>query len=342
MNRESEDIDLLARIGWLYYKENLNQDAISRKLNLSRSKIVRFLKRAREKGIIHFHVVSSSGNVLQMEKDLISAFGLQDAMVVPSSADDKINQTLGKAAAQYLERHLNSHHLLAMGWGTTISQIANFIRPDNFKKIRIVNLIGGLTTSLYLNPYEIGGRFASLCQGECYYIPAPAIAATEELCTSFKSELTVQQALDIARLATYFLVGIGQAGSQATLVKTGFIGETETEVLRRQGAVGNILAQFFNIEGEKINCALHRRIIAFPIEELKKMSHVIGIAGGKEKIKSILGALQGKLINILITDENTARAVLDLQKQKDQLETESSVNKYSSSEDLTRREVNLQ
>jgi len=64
-----------------------------------------------------------------------------------------------------------------------------------------------------------------------------------------------------------------------------------------------------------VNSELHRRIIAFPIEELGKLRNVIGIAGGKSKIRPILGALRGGYIKVLITDEASATELLKMQEK---------------------------
>ncbi|GAH26540.1 unnamed protein product, partial [marine sediment metagenome] len=73
----------------------------------------------------------------------------------------------------------------------------------------------------------------------------------------------------------------------------------------------DILGQFFNIQGEKVDTDLHRRNVAFPLELLREMKNVIGVTGGKNKVSSILGALRGKYIKILITDEETANKLLE-------------------------------
>lgn len=305
------DHDLLVRTAWLYYEEGFTQKDIAKKFCLSRSKVVRILKMAREKGIVRFHIVSPLGNCLTLEKKLISLFSLKDAMVVPTIDEDKVRNVLGKAAAQYLERHLKEGQFLNIGWGRTIYKMADYVIPGRFKDLKIVNLMGGLTTSLYLNPYDIGGRLASAWGGECYYVAAPAIAASEELCNSFKSELTVKTALDMAKVANFSLVGIGEVGKGNTLTQMGYISVPETEIIMRNGAVGNILAQFFNINGEKVNCEIHNRIVGLSIEDLREFNNVIGVAGGKRKIKSILGALHGKFVDILITDEITARSIVE-------------------------------
>jgi DNA-binding transcriptional regulator LsrR (DeoR family) len=188
--------------------------------------------------------------------------------------------------------------------------MAEHVVPRRLQNLRVVNLMGGLTTSLSLNPYDIGSRLASALAGECYYVYAPAIAASEELCSSFKSELTVRTALDMARVADYALVGIGEVGPNSTLSQMGYISLPEMEVLRRQGAVGNILAQYFDAGGVKVACELHRRIVSLSIEQLRDHHHVVGVAGGGHKTEAIFGALQGRFITVLISDENTARSLV--------------------------------
>jgi DNA-binding transcriptional regulator LsrR (DeoR family) len=306
--------DLITRIAWLYYKEGLKESRIANTLGLSRSKVGRLLQKAREDGIVHFQVLGPASNCLEIEKKLINLFDLQDAVVVPTVSEDKTRESLGRAAAQYLERHLTSGALFAVGWGITISEVPKFIHSPGIQDLRIVTLNGGLTPSFYLNPYDVGSRLAYIFGGQCYYVHAPAITASEELCRSLKADATVQQALEMAKHADYSMVGIGVAGEESTLVKLRYLNLGETESLRRQGAVGDILAQFFNAQGEKVDCDLHKRIVAFPIEDLRQMGNVIGLAGGKTKAKAILGAIRGRFIKILITDEETAE---DLAKLKE-------------------------
>ena len=203
MLKDSSNTDLLIRMAWLYHKERMTQDKIALKLNISRSKVVRLLKKAEENGIIHVHILSPLCNCLQIEQKLISVFKLQDAMVIPTGQEENIRQILGKAGAQYLERHLKSDDLLATGWGRTIFEVANFIRPNGIKNLRVVTLYGGLTTSLYLNPYDIGRKLASIFDGQCYYIHTSHI-------------------------------------TDSTLVELGYINRTEIEKLRQQGVVGSV------------------------------------------------------------------------------------------------------
>lgn len=320
MLKKSSEIDLISRVCWLYYKQNMTQSQIGKKLNISRIKVLNLLKQAREEGIVHINIVTPLYNCLSLEQKLISTFRLKDAMVVPTpnGQDEAIRESLGKATAQYLEHYLKSGSLFAVGWGTSIVETVKFISPNEIKNVRVVTLLGGLTPAFSLNPYDVGNKFASIVGGDCYYVHAPAITASAEICESFKSDITVKQALEMAYQADYVMVGIGVAGERSILVKMRYINLSETEALRHQGAVGEILAQFYNLQGGKVDCNLHKRIVAFPIEDLSKMENVIGLAGGKAKVKAILGAIRGGFIKTLITDEETAKLLLEKQKELSQ------------------------
>ncbi len=69
-NQQTAEDELLVRIAWLYYMEELTQAEIADRLNMSRIKITRYLKQAREKGIVQINIQSNNSNVLELESAL--------------------------------------------------------------------------------------------------------------------------------------------------------------------------------------------------------------------------------------------------------------------------------
>jgi len=91
----------------------------------------------------------------------------------------------------------------------------------------------------------------------------------------------------------------------------GYLSSDELRRLREKGAVGDILSRFFNAQGDLVDDEIHERVISIPIDKLRDRGKiVIGIAGGPLKLNAIQGALNGKYINVLITDEETAQKLL--------------------------------
>lgn len=73
--------------------------------------------------------------------------------------------------------------------------------------------------------------------------------------------------------------------------------------------------KIFDINGNIVDEKVKDRIISVELEKLKKMEYSIGIAESAEKAWSILGALNGGFVNVLITNNETAETVLKLYEQ---------------------------
>jgi DNA-binding transcriptional regulator LsrR (DeoR family) len=114
----------------------------------------------------------------------------------------------------------------------------------------------------------------------------------------------------MAELSNIAVVGIGPVSADATFARFGYLALQDLEILQKQGAVGDILGQFYNMDGKELDVEYHNRLIAVRLEKLKAMPHVIGIAGGEHKVDAIKGALRGRFIHTLITDERIALRLL--------------------------------
>jgi DNA-binding transcriptional regulator LsrR (DeoR family) len=125
------------------------------------------------------------------------------------------------------------------------------------------------------------------------------------------SERYVLEAVALFKSITLALVGIGAVEPSRLLAASGnvFSGR-ELESLSARGAVGDICLRFFDAEGVPVITPLNDRVIAIELEDLKRASRVIGIAGGRRKTAAIRGALQGHWINVLITDRATAERLV--------------------------------
>jgi DNA-binding transcriptional regulator LsrR (DeoR family) len=120
---------------------------------------------------------------------------------------------------------------------------------------------------------------------------------------------SIRAALEAAAAAEVALVGIGTLDDTAPLIRDGHISRRDRQRLQAQGAVGDMSTRFFNAEGEPVH-VLDDRLIAVEWEQLKAIPLVIAMAAGLEKRAAVLGALRAGCIDVLVTDESTARAVL--------------------------------
>ncbi|MFK4314183.1 MULTISPECIES: sugar-binding transcriptional regulator [unclassified Bacillus (in: firmicutes)] len=304
MSQLSFEDNLLTKVAWYYYKDQLTQQKIASLLHISRNKVVRLLDKARTEGVVTFHVKGTGLHCLSIERDLMKKFHLKDAFVIPTPAEDYAF-SLGKAAAQYLETHLQQGDLLGIGWGETISKMLENIHFDSSMSLSIVTLTGGVNHYIPRNQ-----SYLNYMQGDLHIIPTPFLTSTNEMTQIILSEPSVKDMLHVASLAHTAVVGIGSLSQDATIVKEEKLTLREMTYIRSQNGVGDILGQFYNTDGKQLELPHHNRLIGTPLSVLQNMKHVVGVAGGTEKIAAIYGALKGKFIHTLITDEETALSLL--------------------------------
>ncbi|MGF9966167.1 sugar-binding transcriptional regulator [Bacillus rhizoplanae] len=297
--------NLLTKAAWYYYKDHLTQQEIASLLHISRNKVVRLLERARTEGIVTFHIKGTGLHCLSMERELVKAFQLIDAFIIPTPKDN-LSDSLGKAAAQYLETHLQNGDLLGIGWGETISKTLENINFDVTMNISMVTLTGGV--NYYLPKKQ---NYLNQVHGNFHIIPSPFLASTQKMADSILSEPSVKDMLHVASLANTAVVGIGGLSSDATILKEEKMTLREMTYIRNQHGVGDILGQFYTIDGDILSLSHHKRLIGIPLSILRNMKHVVGVAGGKQKVDAIYGALKGRYIHALIIDEETALSLLE-------------------------------
>lgn len=303
MNEE----ELLARIAWFYYHDNLTQSEIGDRLGIPRLKISRLLEKGRQQGIIRVQINSKFTGCLELEETLQRHFNLKYIRILPELSNNEMNERLGIGAAQMLMSILKPNQILAIGFGETVMQTIRHC-SDVFTQnaIKLISLSGGV------GPYMKGiGQLDGNCSVSL--IPAPLKASSIETANLFKRENSVKDIMLAATSANVAIVGIGatQQQGQATLLKTGYITEEKQKILKSQGAVGDILGYFIDKNGSVMpDLPLHDELISVSLDNLKKIPNIIGIAAGKDKVEAVLSALQGRHINSLVTEESTARLIL--------------------------------
>lgn len=307
--------DLIARVAWKYYNEGMTQQEIADEFGVSRFKIMNILSEARDKGLIKIQFLSPIFNCLSIESELKEKYNLSDVVVIPTPCNSSdLKKVLGIAGSNYLQNHIKPGDKIGTAWGGTVFEVAKYFPPMKVENVTIVLLLGGLTSeSVSLNPYDVAQKIAEKLGALCYYIFSPAIVDSEEICKAILSDRKIQSALEMANSVNKALVGIGEVSDEAALIKTNYISKDKMAKLRKKGAVGDILGRFFDINGSPVRSDLSNRIIGLDLEKVRNIDTVIGVAGGKKKVKSIYGALKGNYLDVLITDEDTAKKLLAME-----------------------------
>jgi deoxyribonucleoside regulator len=309
----SEEKSLLTRIAWMYYVQGLTQGEIAKKINFSRIKVTRCLAKAKEMRIVEINIATEYRACLEIEDALKQKFSLLDVIVVPSGNSlAESREGAGRACASYLENILTNGDIVGIAWGTSLYEVGKFLNLKKPLDITVVQLMGGLNSSEKINPEEIVKQIALRLNATGVWLNTPAIMDTPEIKKALLSDEGVKKVLAKAGSCSKAIFGLGDVSDEASLVVSNVLSVEDMYKLRSLGAIGNLLGWFFDINGQAIYSDISERVISVPLEDIKRIPLRICVASGKNKATSILGAMRGGCMNVLVTDELTAQEVLRL------------------------------
>jgi deoxyribonucleoside regulator len=298
-------LELLIDLATRFYVDGESQVEIARQLGLDPSTVSRYLRRAREDGIVRIEIQAPQRRVDELGQELASRFELKRALVVASGQD------MAPAGADFVSTLLRNHMRLGLSWGRMLSQVVHRLPQRAVSDLDIALLHGGVgNAGPGIQGHELARHVASLYrQSAVTYLHAPLLVDSAEIKDAMLQDGSIKASLRAAANRELALVGIGTLDPEAPLVRYGHLSPSDRDRLLAAGAVGDVSTHFFTVEGEPVP-VLDERLIAVEWAQVAKIPTVVALAGGRAKTHAILGALRSKLVDILVTDEDTARLVL--------------------------------
>lgn len=313
---DDEELAVIAEIARMYYVEGMSQLEIANMLFFSKAKVSRALRMAREEHIVEFHINYPLKRSMKLESELKRRFGLEEALVVTDlyekSTDISIKR-IGEMAAEYLDELLKDGDSIGISWGRTIYQTVRQLKPSVPRDIQVVQLVGNSTDAYNLNTDAITltEGMAQAFQGTAIRLYAPMHVNSDIVRRELLREPVIKKTMEKMRNIDYALVGIADISLDSSLSSwAGYLTENKKKELIKKGAVGYLCGYFLDKNGNLLPDSINDKIVGISFENLKKVPHVIAVAGGVDKSHAIYAALKGKLIHCLITDSRIAEKLL--------------------------------
>ncbi|CAI1535832.1 Sor operon activator [Serratia fonticola] len=312
----SQDNELLTEIAVAYYQDEITQEEIAKKFGISRIKVGRLLKRAKEEGIVEitvrYHPVFST----RLEQQMLERFSLSRALIALDHQDEEEQRRqVAALVSGYLAMTLKDDMVLAVGQGRNVAAIADHVGSVAPKSCKFICGIGGThRPGDAINADHISRRLAKKFGGSSETLYAPAYVENRALKEAFMQNGTIKETLDRARKADVALVGIGDMNENSYMVKLGWFTPHEIiDASLNQRVIGDIAGyDFFNAQGMHVDTVMNDRVIGLSIDELRKIPCVIAIASENTKALAILGALRTGAIDIIATSALNIRTILNM------------------------------
>ncbi len=309
MPKIKSEVNLMIETARLYYEHHFSQQQIANKLGVSRPGISRLLQKARKTGIVKIEIIDPESKGTALEAKLKRKYKLKDAIIVPNENEDgtTIKHRLGKSAVKYLDRLIKDNMILGVSWGTTMLQVAQNIQARPTTGVTIVQLNGGVTRAEYdTHASEVAQKIGEKYRAVPFLLPLPAIVDNMSVKTAILSDKNIAYTLNLGKQADAIIFTIGKFGYESVLVKANYFEKNEVESLIKNGATADVCSRIIDEKGNICSNKLNDRTIGIEFDEIKNKAYSIAVAGGEDKVNAIKAALEGRLCNVLITDELAA------------------------------------
>ena len=317
--RTEEGLLQLAEVARLYYLKNLTQEHVADRMGISRSKVSRMLKEARDRGLVEIKIHAPLTAATELQGELGERLGLRECLVLADpraeaealTPADRVGR-LAALGARYLQENVADGGVVGVSWSSTVHHLVSSgylqEKPDT-TAVQLMGSIGGSIAEL--DGVSITSRLADALGGRAHYLHAPMLVADAVVRDGLLRDPHISKTLEVARGADTMVVSVGTIDRRSGQYRTGYLDDGDLGRIRDAGAVGDICGSYFSREGEPVELEMNRRTIAIGFEEMRAIPNKVGVSGGPSKAVPNIGAVRAGLLNVLITDEPTARKMLD-------------------------------
>lgn len=305
--------DNLVKIAYWYYKRNMTQMEIAKRLGMTRQKINQIIGQLEDLRVVEIHINGLVDDYAELEYKLEMHFGLKQVSIVDADNTSRdYFKDFGRKAAEVIAALLEDGQTIGLSWGSTLGETIRYIKNKKLKKSRVVQLVGGLNSSSKLvRPDEITRYIATKLGCDFHILYAPALvdsAGTREMMlkeNSIADTFAVIQKCDIA------ILGVGELNQESTITKEGFMPKERVEALIRQGGVGDIAMHPYTREGVWLP---NDNLIGIDCETLHSIPNVVILACGSKKAEAVTGAILTGCVNTVVIDKEMAKVIAKKQK----------------------------
>ncbi|MGX7091138.1 sugar-binding transcriptional regulator [Hutsoniella sourekii] len=302
------DKKFLVQLAHLYYVTGMTHQEIADKLHVSRSKVTRGLKEAREKNIVKISIDYSASNY-EISQLLIDKYKIKEVLISGNESLIKDDKQIFSLAGQYLVNQFKENSTIAVGWGRTIRELSEITEIHDNLNLKFSPIIGGHgSTNNLIHSSTIAAEFAKNCRGISYSINGPALANNLDEKNIFIDNNDIASTISETKKADIALFSVGNpTSSESTIHKMNYFSSKELKEMINQNVICDFVSiAFFDINGQEKCNEISNRSIGLNIKDFQNIPLKICVAFGVPKNNSILAALRAGLIDVLITDFSTA------------------------------------
>lgn len=236
-----------------------------------------------------------------------------------------LRRIMGYFAASVVGKWIKAHSLVVLSGGRAVQALVEQMQPvQPIPDLRIATGMGHIDSMP--GPYdasELCRDLARRWQGSVLSLNGPLIFPDEGSCQEVVRLPQIQEVLRAVVRANALIFGVG-AMHNSLLFERDLFTRAEIGKLADAGAVGEVLGRFYNAKGVECQTTVRNRTLSIDLAKLRGIARRIAVVVGVDRTAAVLGAIRGKILNTLVTEESCAEALLRMGSRRSNGKTDGS------------------
>lgn len=315
MDKNMTHEELLVQVSQDYYYSNLAVSELSRKYNLSRYLVTKYLEEALQSGIVTIHVNSPVARNFQLETEFKKMFDIPHIAILKGdgSSDANANNIVAYSAKR-IQLLIAESHVVGLTWGSTVHSIIDHFNSELVDGLVFTQFVGeNMKYNSRTGSTRMVEHAASRFDANYHVLPAPLYVVNQTVHDLLPQEPALQQTMTLASRMDLLFCGIGTIASIDSIPTWNntkadlFPGVDPSQI------AGMLFGRPYDIQG---NFLIPERdtVMGISLDKVLATPRRFGAIKSKFKTHAALGALRGKLLTDLVIDEGIAQRILTANK----------------------------
>ena len=242
-----------------------------------------------------------------LQERVKNKLGIKKVLLVSGSFDDNnsLIKDVARCGSEYFLSVLKDGYTVSITGGSTMLEFSNSIKTDKkYNDVTVIPARGSMGKDVETQSNNIVATTSKKLHSNYKLLNIPDELG-EEAIKTLSQEPEIKNTLEFIQKTDVLVFGIGKADEMA---KRRRIPEDKVEEIISNGAVGEAFGHYFNENGE-IVCKLNT--VGIDLETFKNVKESIAIFAGKRKAGALIALTNINKNIVLITDEESAHAILE-------------------------------
>jgi len=308
---------LYIKIAYWYYTLGLTQEEIGKKVSLSRQKINQIINSLVDLGVVTININGYERDNIEYECQLEEMFGLKSAVIASDYGETETAFfKVTNVAAQYLERQIQYGDIIGVSWGHTLAETIKNMTFQKRSTCQVIQLMGAQNMEQPVSRAdEIARELANKLECPSHMLYAPVVVEHEKTKEMLMREKSIRLSYELMEKCSLAVFSIGELTEDSTMCTSGYLSKEEVKKLNSEGFVADMSMNPIRLDGTWENCYLENRILSANMECIRDIPNAVVVASGAKKVQALLAALRTGCVDTLITDETTAKQIIDMNKK---------------------------